>query len=212
MEQKRYLIENSIEYGIIYGHKCINTNLWYVGLTTTSIEHRSQLDGSMYLKKKDGLYVHPKFAPAIVEYGWDTFEHHILGYYPISELSDMEKYWILEKNSFENGYNATEGGLNTWPKYLSENAKSKISESNRNRKVSDETKKKISAAKKGKRYLSDEHYKKLSELLKVKNIGVGTQCIIENKALNSEMNYLENTLATVTQTMGIICLRAQKKI
>lgn len=171
--EKQALDGSNILYGIIYGHMCTKTGLWYVGLTTTSVVHRSQLDGSNYLKTRDGNYIHTKFGPAIKEYGWDNFEHHILGYYSLEKLSDMEIYWIAEKDSYNRGYNSTSGGIGTWPEHLSECARAKIAESNRHRKVSDETKRKIAESKKGKRFLSDEHYKKLAKTLKEKNKGAG---------------------------------------
>lgn len=117
--------------------------------------------------------MHSKFGPAIKEYGWDNFEHHILGCYPLDRLSDMEIYWIAEKDSYKNGYNSTRGGIGAWPKHLSEDAKSKIGESNRHRQISDETRKKISESKKGKKFLSKEHYRKLAKTLKRKYKGAG---------------------------------------
>ncbi len=72
------------------------------------------------------------FARAIKKYGWDNFEHKILEEnLSIDESNFKEEYYIKEMNTiFPFGYNLTTGGLN--------------------RSVSEETKLKISVARKGK--------------------------------------------------------------
>jgi len=100
----------------VYGHLCKSTNKWYIGETkfSNNPELRFGKNGWMYLKKnKSGNYKHPKFANAILKYGWENFEHYLLGYYNENEIDEAEKYWINKKNSLEDGYNSTEGGKST---------------------------------------------------------------------------------------------------
>jgi len=50
----------------------------YIGQTCQSCEERWGINGSNYIKKKDGNFIHPKFAQAILKYGWDNIKHEIL--------------------------------------------------------------------------------------------------------------------------------------
>lgn len=52
-----------------------------------------------------------KFGQAISKYGWDNFEYHILETTEDKELSwELEKKWILLKDSVQNGFNSSYGG------------------------------------------------------------------------------------------------------
>ena len=125
-----YLTENinNLNY-CIYGHRCKLTNKWYIGETSSvdDVSKRFGNSGYMYLKKNTSGtgYKHPKFANAILKYGWDNFDHFILGYYSDNEIDEAECYWIRKKNSINNGYNATNGGRHSHK--LTEENKSKIS-------------------------------------------------------------------------------------
>ena len=125
-----YLAENinNLNY-CIYGHRCKTTNKWYIGETSSvdDVSKRFGNSGYMYLKKNTAGtgYKHPKFANAILKYGWNNFEHFILGYYPDDKIDEAECYWIKKKNSIENGYNSTNGGMHSHK--LTEENKSKIS-------------------------------------------------------------------------------------
>jgi len=103
------------------------------------------------------------------KYG-DVFEIEIIEYCDDeSELDDLEKYYITYYDSMNptKGYNKESGGnLN---KHLSEETRKKLSEANKGKNnpnwgktPSEETKSKMSRAHKGK-VLSQEHKKKLSE-------------------------------------------------
>lgn len=81
--------------------------------------------GHGYLGKKGERYQHPKFGPAIEKYGWENFDHYILGYYTIDKIDSAEKYWIKKKNSLNEGYNASVGGQRT--KVFTEETRQKIS-------------------------------------------------------------------------------------
>lgn len=113
----------------------------------------------------------PHFYAAIQKYGWDNFEHDILYTdYTREEACSMEKYLIKKYNSMDRnfGYNSTSGGESF---IMNEETKQKISQSMMGNKnglghpCSEEKKKKISEAQKGRKF-TEEHKKKLSEAAK----------------------------------------------
>lgn len=118
---------------LVYGHCCNVNNKWYIGETSLIDNPLSRFGGEigwMYTRKErksDGTYKykHPKFAAAIKKYGWENFSHYILGYYTDAEIDNGEIYWITEKDSLNNGYNSTLGGLHGHS--LTEENKSRIS-------------------------------------------------------------------------------------
>lgn len=79
----------------------------YIGITQQSPEDR--------WRNGDGYYKQKKFYNAIKKYGWNSFKHKILKEHLNEEsASYWEKYYIKEFDSYYNGYNATEGGLNEY--------------------------------------------------------------------------------------------------
>jgi len=130
------------------------------------------------------------FSRAIRKYGKDNFVvEKIEECSSNDELSNKEKFWISELNTFSNGYNSTEGGDGGIPGFNhSEKTKQKISNSRKGMFFSKEHKKALSKAHKGlhtgskngmygkkgvknHRYgipRSDEVKKKISESKKVK--------------------------------------------
>lgn len=132
----------------------------YIGITSCKVEKRFGKNGLHYLHKtKNGEYMQPKIARAIVKYGWENISHEIL-YENLSkeEAENFEKQLIVKYNSIKNGYNIQKGG--------------------HVHSVSEETKQKISTSLKGKftgekhhlygTHLSDEHKRKISEANKGK--------------------------------------------
>ena len=124
-------VDNTAAFGVIYGHYCTKSGKWYCG-KTVKLENPYIRWGFQGHNYSDG-----RFAKAIKKYGWENFEHFILGVYPIEKLSEMEEFWISEKDSYKNGYNSTEGGdiVDMLGKHHSEETKSKIGAAN-GRKVS----------------------------------------------------------------------------
>ena len=95
----------------------------YVGQTKQELEKRWGKEGRNYKNC-------PKFYSAIQKYGWNSFEHILLeDDLSIEIVDERERYWIAYYDSFRNGYNATTGG-------------------NLNKKFSEESKQKMSLAKK----------------------------------------------------------------
>ena len=110
---------------IVYEHKNKNNNKRYIGITSQTAKQRWRR-GSSYSKKT-------KIYKAIQKYGWDSFEHNIL-YKNLSKKDAEEKEIELIKTynttNDKFGYNIQNGGSS-------------------NGKFTQETKEKISKAKKG---------------------------------------------------------------
>lgn len=168
----------------IYIHINKVNNKKYVGQTKQDCCHR-WWNGEGYKPKKNGM---SHFYNAIKKYGWDNFEHEIL-YSNISkeeackiEIELIEKYKTQDRNF---GYNVLSGGTapsvpieirekmskalmgnkNGLGKPCSEEKKRKISEAQKGRHLTEDHKKKLSAAKKGKSHkpLSAESRKKIAD-------------------------------------------------
>lgn len=115
------------------------------------------------------------FYDAIRKYGWDNFEWQVLYQSKDKDYiwKVMENYFIVEYRTFVgfddcNGYNMTLGGDGRNGYHHSDNAKKKLSELSKGRIFSEETRKKISKALKGRtgsfkgKTFSEEHKNKIS--------------------------------------------------
>lgn len=148
----------------------------------TVYQHRNKINGKVYIgitmqtpeqrwRHGEGYKSSPHFYAAIQKYGWDNFEHNILFQnLTKEEACKKEQELIAKYNSMnrEYGYNSTSGGDIF---VMNEETKQKISQSlmgNKNglgHPCSEEKRKKISEAQKGRR-LTEEHKQKLSEAAK----------------------------------------------
>ena len=151
--------------------------------------HVNKIDGKKYVGQtcqipekrwKNGLgykgCVH--FFNAIIKYGWDNFEHKIVYNSLTKEEADyFEDLMInsLNTTDYNYGYNIKNGG--SIGKH-SEETKIKISEARKGKPswnkgktgiYSEETRRKLSEAKKGKKF-SEEHKRKMSEAKKGKKL------------------------------------------
>ena len=89
----------------IYAHINKKNKKAYVGQTRQKLNQR--------WRNGDGYKREPKFYNAIKKYGWDNFEHKILMTCETQEEANLlEEFFIKEYNSYQNGYNLTEGGYN----------------------------------------------------------------------------------------------------
>lgn len=90
----------------IYCHKNKITGECYIGKSSNP-SHRWGKDGHNYIRKnKNGNFIHPKFAEAILKYGWDEFTHDIIDEAQSSyKTSLLEKHYIEENDAIDNGYN-----------------------------------------------------------------------------------------------------------
>jgi group I intron endonuclease len=171
--------------GYIYRHWIVNDNgveKSYIGQTINNVNER--------WKNGRGYKNSTKFARAINKYGWNSFNHEIIGVVEstskeqlILDLNEWETYYISKYDSFHNGYNSTTGGdsgmtmseesnykksitkigkLNPmYGKTHTEEARQRISDSSKGRKLDEETRQKISDSRKGIKF-SDEHLANLS--------------------------------------------------
>ena len=80
----------------------------YIGLTTLTLGQRKHQHWLNTRKESHEKY---PFYSAIKKYGWDNFEWQELATAETKEqLVELEKQFILEYNTYKDGYNATVGG------------------------------------------------------------------------------------------------------
>lgn len=92
--------------GRIYKITNIITSKIYIGCTTKTIENRFLEHKSRSKSKKHNS----KLYNSINKYGIDNFIIEEICKCNIDKMFELEKNYILEFNSFENGYNTTYGG------------------------------------------------------------------------------------------------------
>ena len=168
---------------IVYQHKNKINGKVYIGITSQKPEQRWGSQGCNYKSS-------PHFYSAIQKYGWDNFEHNILFTELTKEQACLkEQELIKEYNSMnrEFGYNSTSGGdIFT----MNEETKQKISQAmmgnqnNLGHPCSEEKKKKISNAQKGREF-TEEHKQKLSEAAKNRRV----PCSEEKKQILKEKSH-----------------------
>ena len=93
--------------GSIYYIKNQVNGKGYVGKTLNSIQNRFQehvADSQKTRCEKRPLY------DAMNKYGVENFTIELLETAPYDKLSEREQYWIAQKDTYKNGYNATRGG------------------------------------------------------------------------------------------------------
>lgn len=129
----------------VYFHTNIDNNKVYVGITSQKIASRWGKNGKNYLeKKKDGNFFQPKFAKAILKYGWEGFTHTIFAEgLSRDEACLMEMTLIALYDSVENGYNITKGGEGTIGIVISEEGRRHMSELFKGKRMSPETEFKV---------------------------------------------------------------------
>ena len=165
----------------IYIHIVNENNKCYVGQTSINPKRRWGFDGSGYKGQV--------FYNAIKYYGWDNISHVVLCHgLSEEEVNKMEIALISlfkSTNREEFGYNLQTGG-NTAGKH-SEESKKKMSEARKGKHLSKEHKNKMSEAHKGKRH-SEEHKNKIREAHKGKRHSEETRNKM-SEANTGENNY-----------------------
>lgn len=118
----------------VYMHECPNGKK-YVGITSQKCEERWR-NGKGYLNNEH-------FTQAIKKYGWENIQHIILWQGSEKAIAcELEKYYIKLFNltDREKGYNSSTGGENSSEGFKhTDEAKRKISKANKGKKVSPES-------------------------------------------------------------------------
>lgn len=142
-------------YYTIYKHTS-PSGKHYIGVTRQQNLNRRWMNGYGYISC-------PLFNNAIQKYGWENFTHEILeDNVPIENINDRECYWIklYKSNNRDFGYNIEEGGHAY--RTFSEETRKKISNAIKGKPKSEECKQKLKDINLGK-HLSEETRKKVSE-------------------------------------------------
>lgn len=151
-------MDNTENYKV-YKHTAPNNKV-YIGITKLDINQR--------WKNGKGYKCNQYFTRAILKYGWENIKHVVLYDGLTKEQAEKKEIELIafyksDNNKF--GYNIQHGG-NT--NCVSEETKHKISKAMSKRKLSYDTKRKLSESHKGKnnpnygKHLSEEHKKKIS--------------------------------------------------
>ena len=153
---------------IVYQHKNKINGKVYIGITSQKPEQRWGSQGCNYKSS-------PHFYSAIQKYGWNNFEHNILFTGLTKEQACLKEQELIKEYDLMNrefGYNSTSGGDIF---VMNEETKQKISQAMMGNKnglghpCSEEKKKKISEAQKGRKF-TKEHKQKLSEAAKNRHV------------------------------------------
>lgn len=193
----------------MYQHKNKINGKNYIGITKQEPKKRWGANGCNYKSS-------PHFYLAIQKYGWDNFEHNILFTNLTKEEACLKEQELIKQfNSMnrEFGYNSTFGGDIF---IMNEETKQKISQSlmgNKNglgHPCSEEKKKKISEAQKGKKF-TEEHKQKLSEAAKNRHVPCSEekkQKLSQNypnkrKVYCEELNKIFNSVQQCSKELGI---------
>ena len=168
---------------IVYQHKNKINGKIYIGITSQKPEDRWGSQGCNYKSS-------PHFYSAIQKYGWDNFEHNILFTELTKEQACLKEQELIKEYNLMNrefGYNSTSGGDIF---VMNEETKQKISQAmmgnqnNLGHPCSEEKKKKISNAQKGREF-TEKHKQKLSEAAKNRHV----PCSEEKKQILKEKSH-----------------------
>lgn len=152
-----------LETGVYCWYNKINGKR-YVGSTALGFNKRRSYHLSFLRRNKSG---HIYLQRAWNKYGEENFEWQILIRCPPERCIQWEQFYINKFKAADKnyGYNLSPTAGSTLGIKCSDEAKRKISEAQKGRTISEETKRKISEAQKGKT-ISDEHKRKISEARK----------------------------------------------
>lgn len=143
--------------GLIYLAFCAVSSKGYVGQTTSTLLKRRR---DHELAAHAGSEGCPKFYRALRKYGTDSFAWSVLvDGVPVDRLDSEEAHHIAERDSARNGYNVCTQGTTT-----------------RGVKLSEETRRRMSEAKKGKPK-SEEHRRKIGDVHRGKFVSAETRAV-----------------------------------
>lgn len=116
----------------------------YVGQTVLSLKKRKQKHITVAKVHRDNSYFHNtlmKYGPK--SFDWETIAE---GECSIEMLNRLEIHFIQLYNTFNSGYNLTFGGAGSCGYEVSDETKQKISKARKGQKLSEETRRKLSIA------------------------------------------------------------------
>lgn len=150
----------------VYVHTCTANGKRYVGCTTQAIPEFRWLEGRGYRHNEH-------FYRAILKYGWNNFQHEVFEVESEEEMyrKEIELISFYHSNDPRYGYNHSSGGEKSASGCIrSEETRKKLSEALKGKTHSEETRRKISEAKKGKPHkpFSEEAKRHMSEAKKGK--------------------------------------------
>lgn len=121
----------------------------YVGQTSMDPVKRWGYKGYRYFQKRDGKLTQRIFANAITKYGWDAFEHKILftGLTKLdADMIEQDLIFYYKKQGIS--YNNSDGGEGAVGVKMSEDGKRRLREANKGKKLSKETRDRMSESRK----------------------------------------------------------------
>lgn len=150
----------------VYVHTCTVNGKKYVGCTTQAKPEFRWLEGRGYRNNEH-------FYRAILKHGWNNFQHEVFEVESEEEMyrKEVELISFYHSNDPRYGYNHSSGGEKSASGCIrSEETRKKLSEALKGKTHSEETRKKISEALKGKTHkpFSEEAKRHMSEAKKGK--------------------------------------------
>ncbi|AEW47209.1 putative endonuclease [Bacillus phage BCP78] len=133
----------------------------YVGKTTGALERRKRQHKHAAKSEKNKSYFHK----ALLKYGWENFSWEVIDTATdCDELNIKEIFWIkqLEANTSAKGYNLTIGGDGKVGYTHTEEARKRMSEARKGKKMSEDLKKKLIEINTGREH-TEEAKKKISD-------------------------------------------------
>ena len=165
-------VDGKLHVGYVYRHWIVNdegVERSYIGITIRKPSERWGKNGVGY--KPSNEKAPHKFWRAINKYGWNNFNHEIIGIMEsddkeelINNLKEFERYYIDKYDAFNNGYNSTTGGDSG--SLRSEETREKQRVAQIGRVYSEESRKKMSESAKNRPPISEETRRKQSEVRK----------------------------------------------
>ena len=190
----------------IYGIHNIVNDKWYVG-QAQNIQRRNTIE-KCNLKNTNKLHRHrdnTHFSAAWKKYGADAFEWVVLEKCTVDQLDEREIFWIEQKDSFYNGYNLTGGGKSLRNRKHTEEEKRKIGDGNRGKIRSLEIRQRLSEAHKGNKPSPESVQKRIETCRKLGNLGGGMKGKHHTEEAKRKISLHSNV-----KTVSIICLENDK--
>lgn len=183
--------------GVIYCYQCILTGKKYIGQTSNERRRKYEHYSHYNKKSKDS-----KFYRAVKKYGWNNFIYGVIDYFSINELDNMEMYFIEKYNTLNTGYNSSIGGKTSRGYIHTEKTKQLLREMKVGTKHSTETKQKMSRDRIGNIAWnkgipsSEETKRKISEAIK----GKKKKPLSQEQKLKMSLSFTEERKEKIRQS------------